>query len=179
MKFNNNTCGDGVCTKHCENCLTCPTDCNTCEFSGAALYNYQCKYEQISDNNLYNAYPLPSLEVNGWLSNVSAPVSGILKGWFRTEEFGKFGFRITGENVGLKLKINDRVILDSFFTTRKINSTKYINISSNKLYFLTLYIISFENYERNFKLEVKKPSDEAFETFDWLMFTRNGICFQI
>lgn len=96
-----------------------------------------------------------------------------MTGYFRVPETARYTFKLLS-NVGARMKIDSRTVIDALFTNANIESLASQFLKKEVIH--ALEVEFFGTGEEVVKLQVlKKTEDSAFILFDDLFYSLNGI----
>eukprot|EP01132_Coremiostelium_polycephalum_P009063 gene9063-11101_t len=110
---------NGICESH-ENCLKCPQDCNTCQFTGPVFSLYDmdtCFFENktliTNSTCLINNFPLPlkSFDIPNIYTN--SRTYGNVSGFFEVPREGEYQVIVSGQGLGVKIYLNHNLLINS------------------------------------------------------------------
>lgn len=170
-------CGNGLC-EGLETCLTCPMDCG-CKFNGGLVTLYRCAPGNITLSSCIksnSSQSLPAFVNSGTgIPFITVHYTSYLKP--STKFSGNFMFLINGTNVGARLFINDKKLIDAYFPQDNILTTAKALLPSNLIHKLELQFYSIStSAPRNVNLlwrDLNDPSS-TFTTVNETYYSVNN-----
>ncbi|KYQ92989.1 hypothetical protein DLAC_05593 [Tieghemostelium lacteum] len=170
-----NTCNNnGVCDVVSENYFSCPSDCKSIYFNG--FLRSECLDSQCVTSPQILASNITVFEKS------DGKITGTLKGYFKIPYDIKLHFRILSKNLGFKLTVNRKKILDFYAST----SSGQVNTLETSQYIISdvvnEFILEYTNMknsagglDRVFSLEFSELDTKNYKPFDITFFSKN-IC---
>ncbi|KYQ92323.1 hypothetical protein DLAC_06286 [Tieghemostelium lacteum] len=167
------TCGDNICDFQKESCLNCPSDCNTCTFSGSKLTSYKgCHPLSLNSSCLVSSVVLTTPVISNFLSS-ECLVSGVIENYFSVDRDGLYSFKVIGTNIGVKLSINGKVLINAFFIQEKIDSAQDVILISQKVNRFKVEFFGNGPAVRSLSILKKPYYDTVYSLFEQSFYSLN------
>eukprot|EP01132_Coremiostelium_polycephalum_P003337 gene3337-4183_t len=166
---------DGVCDVMKESCLTCPQDCPSCSFNGFKLTTYVgCDPNVLKPECIHSITSVSTPSVVQFMKDVQAcPITGVFEGYFIANLLGAYDFMLVGTNIGGRLEINGRNVIDAYFQHEAFNSDVTVQLQANVVNSLKIKVASFSSLDRNFTLYWKHHEATEYKPMKEIFFSQN------
>ncbi|KYQ91472.1 hypothetical protein DLAC_08439 [Tieghemostelium lacteum] len=143
-----------------EDCTTCPNDCPSCKFTGSLLEVYGgCTPQNYSTSCLVSVSAISQFSFEALNSNI-LPFYGKIVGYFDVSSYNNYKFHVISNNTGIKLSLNGKTLINSYYDVSKVDSFYEIPVASESLNFLSLEFVSYNTNLKSVFVEFKSSVDQ-------------------
>jgi hypothetical protein len=105
----------------------------------------------------------------------TASVSGRLSGYLTVDTLSHRTFKVVGQNIGAKLNVNGRIIIDAFFPQSELASTVSIVLQPGRIHFFILdFFSSSSSTPRNIELLSAETGSSTFHHLHGAFYNVKG-----